>query len=65
MLTSRTHPMEARELSVAAFSRKLCIGICEHVETRTMSLLIPLSKIPDDVRSVGIGELVGRVVGVS
>ena len=64
ILTMRRYPNMTQDLreAIARFARKLCIEKCPHKEAYTNSRLIPL-KNSDDVRPIGIGEVLRRIIG--
>lgn len=48
--------------AVAAPARKLCIDYCEHDESFVTSRLIPLPKLPDEIRPVRLCNVLRRFV---
>lgn len=61
--TRNTEVVTDLRTAIAKLARKLCTEKCEHEEPITARHLILAKKNPDGIRSIGVGEIVRRVIG--
>ena len=65
LLTSRKNPPSTSDLreAIAKLARKMCTEDCKYLQPFISNRLVPLKTHSNDVRPIGIGEVLRRIIG--
>ena len=65
LLISRKNPSSTSDLreAIAKLARKMCTEDCKYLQPFISNRLVPLKTLSNDVRPIGIGEVLRRIIG--